>query len=115
MKLKEMSAIFLSMILSLVVAAALAACGPVKPDTVHERIETACTTAALSYAVVIEADKIKPFPAATAQRIVNAKRIMDKQCELPPGGDYPYTLNELLLTELEGAADTLTDIKEALR
>lgn len=96
-------------------AAALAACGshPVKPAdlTVHQRYETACVSAGTAFGVITAVNNAHPLTAAQQKAASDAYAKIKPRCKLAPGQDYPYSASELVLSELEGAADTLNKIK----
>lgn len=100
--------------LALFAAAGCTGPGGTKADTVHERIESACVSAGAAYGIIAKANAIKPLPAATQAKVIAAVDITDGPCKLEPGEDYPYTMAEAALRELEGAAATLNTIKGML-
>lgn len=102
-----------------VALAALAACaapgGTKQPMTVHQRIETACVSAGTAYEVIAAVNNVHPLKKAQQDQVLKAVAITDQRCKLAPGADYPYTMSEVLLNELEGAAATLNTIKGAVQ
>lgn len=83
--------------------------------TVHQRVEAACVSAGTAYGIIAAVNNVRPINASQQAQVLKAKAIVDPRCELPPGGDYPYSMSEVLLSELEGAASTLEAIKGVVK
>jgi hypothetical protein len=94
----------------------LAACGslPTKPATltVHQRYEVACIDGGVAYSVITVGNNLHPLKAAQQRSALAARDKIDKYCRLKPGEDYPYSASDAVMSELEGAAATLDQLKE---
>jgi hypothetical protein len=116
MKLKGIELMLLAIALAMMFT--VTGCGnlPPKPDhplTVHQRYEVACVGGYAALPFIAKVNALHPFPAATQATILRDKDKLEKKfhCILAPGEDYPYTLDEILLRELESASATLIKIK----
>lgn len=103
--------------LPLLLALCLSACaaGNAKPLTVHQRIEVACVDAGTAYGVIAAINNVHTLTADQQAAVLKAKVQIDLRCKLAPGADYPYTLTDAALAELENAAVTLKAIKGAVK
>jgi len=99
----------------LIVALAGCATTPHAPLTVHQRIEAACIGGGTAYGVITAVNNLHPLSASQQAQASSAKAKLDKKCKLAPGQDYPYSLSDALLTELEGAAGMLNTIKSEVQ
>lgn len=96
----------------------LSACGAGSSKqlaTTHQRIEAACVSAGTAYGVIAVINSVHPLTAVQQTRVLAAKHIVDSRCILTPSGDYPSTMSEVLLGELEQASSTLTEIQGVLK
>lgn len=107
----------MKLLVALPLTLCLSACAsaPHAPLTVHQRIEAACVGGGISYGVITAVNNLHPLTASQQDQALSAKAKIDKQCKLTPGQDYPYSLSDALLTELESAAGTLETIKGELK
>ncbi len=88
---------------------------PHGPLTVHQRIEAACVSAGTAYGVIAVVNNVHPLTADQQNTVLRAKAKVDQRCKLAPGEDYPYTLNDVALSELEDAAANLKAVKGAVK
>lgn len=88
---------------------------PTKPLTLHQRYEAACVGGGTSFEVITAVNDLKPLTASQQKQAADAYGKLKPRCKLAPGQDYPYTVSEIVLDELENSAAVLKQIEGAVK